>query len=221
MSSQTTSQESSEACSLSTNHSYNPYFFQNGGGGGMFSRVLIKPAFVDHRIDITPNNKSKNRDECLLNCLKLNPKPSGGESSEEPYFEYDAFKMGGHAEFIFKKVNLNKKYDPGESEMVGKIDKNDPAQQTQTSMVFETKDLDRLKTLLNWTPTYGHYDDVFDEFEKFVSRKHVCNKCEHHIGSELKNHITKCTNSNQILSPAQFTPSSHHFYDEFNKHTFV
>jgi hypothetical protein len=211
---------SSEVCSLSTNHSFNPYVFSQNA---VVNRVFVKPAEQNRPIIGTAVEKQfKIRDECLLNCLNLSVKP---ESGEETYFEYDAFKMGDltpHAEFIFKKVNLNKKSDGayGNGQQMKILEKNEQSQQqTQASLAFETQDLDKLKSLLNWTPTYGHYEDVFDEFERFVSRKHVCNKCEHHIDSELKNHISKL-NSNQILTTTELTSSSN-FYDEFDKHTFV
>lgn len=220
---------SSEICSLSTNHSFNPFTASAAAATNQQQRSFVGRV----------QSRSKSNDECLLNCLSLNLNNSRQQQQQQQlssdYFEYDAFKMGEltpHAEFVFKKVNLNKKTATENIEKTINVGAESSATTSSSSeqnntLSFERQDFDRLRNVLNWEPSYSHYEDVFDEFQRYVggSRKHVCNRCEQqHIDLNVSN-SNNVSNNQMVLNNGSilnnnFTSSSN-FYDDFDKHTFV
>lgn len=228
---------SSEICSLSsTTHSFNPF------AAGFVHAKITRPQ-LQLPTRTTAQKPTQTSDECLLNCLQLNSRTAYNSD----YFEYDAFKMGEltpHAEFIFKKVNLNKTADkvtcstasneslPPSAPPVTSVPSSS---NIVSSFSFDRHDFDRVRYMLNWEPSYGQYEDVFDEFQRYMgNRRHVCTRCEHKdvddpadspinlTANAAPNYSDRLTNTNSSAQSTQLTSTSSNFYDDFrDRHTFV
>lgn len=85
------------------------------------------------------------------------------------------------------KANQDNYFECDPIQLKNRFDKNE---------LFNQNDLDQLRNVLNWVPSFNNYTNVLSEFEKLTNKNHICIQ--------------------QIIFN-----SNTNFYDEYDKQTFV